>query len=209
MPAPMTDVPAVERALASYYEQEASTRAEWPLGPQGVEARSRFLARLDASRPRLLEVGIGPGRDSAAFVAERISVVGIDLSIENAQLARSTGADAVVATVRRLPFADRSFGALWTMSTLMHIPNAVIDQSLTELRRVLTPGALAAIGVWGGPDVEHHRDVDVLDPPRFFSRRSDERWRSLLSMLGSIEEFETWEQTGDGSWYQWSIVRTR
>lgn len=204
----MTDVQAVERALASYYEQEASTRAERPLNSRRVEARRRFLAQLDQSQSRMLEVGIGPGRDSEAFVAEGITVVGIDLSIEQAQRARSTGADAVVATVRRLPFGDRSFTSLWTMSTLMHVPNEAITESLMELRRVLTPGALAGVGVWGGPDVEHHSDLDVLDPPRFFSRRSNERWQSLLSVLGSIEEFETWAQPGDEFWYQWAITRT-
>jgi hypothetical protein len=73
------------------------------------------------------------------------------------------------------------------MSTLMHVPNEAIAGALAELRRVLAPGALAAVGVWGGPDVEHHSDIDVLDPPRFFSRRSDDRWRSLLATLGSIE----------------------
>jgi hypothetical protein len=56
--------------------------------------------------------------------------------------------------------------------------------------------------------VEHHSDIDVFDPPRFFSRRSDKRWHSLLSTLGSIEHFETWGRERDGFWYQWAIVRT-
>jgi SAM-dependent methyltransferase len=156
----------------------------------------------------MLEVGIGPGRDSTAFVAAGIPIVGIDLSLEHAQRAGSTGAAAVVATVRRLPFGDSAFTALWTMSTLMHVPNEAIAEVLAELRRVLAPGALAAIGVWGGPDVEHHSDIDILDPPRFFSRRSDGRWRSLLSILGSIEDFVTWGPEGGGFWYQWALVRT-
>ncbi|MGH9232503.1 MAG: class I SAM-dependent methyltransferase [Acidimicrobiales bacterium] len=74
----------------------------------------------------MLEVGIGPGRDSVTFVARGIRVVGIDLSLEHARRARATGAEAIVATVRRLPFGDDSFTALWTMSTLMHVPNEAI-----------------------------------------------------------------------------------
>jgi SAM-dependent methyltransferase len=93
------------------------------------------------------------------------------------------------------------------MSTLMHVPNEAIAGALAELRRVLAPGALAAVGVWGGPDVEHHSDIDVLDPPRFFSRRSDDRWRSLLATLGSIEEFATRGRDGSAFWYQWAVVR--
>lgn len=205
---PGSDVRAVERALAAYYEQEAGDRARRPLDPQRAEARTRFIRRLDGARRRVLEVGVGPGRDAASFVAEGVPVVGVDLSVEHAQLAGSTGVHAVVATVRRLPFANRAFGALWTMSTLMHVPNDAIADALVELRRVLAPGALAAVGVWGGPDVEHHRGIDVFDPPRFFSLRSDERWRSLLSTLGSVEDFEIWGRRGDDFWYQWAIVRT-
>jgi SAM-dependent methyltransferase len=205
---PGSDVRAVERALAAYYEQEASDRAKRPIDPQRVEARTRFITRLDGRRPRILEVGVGPGRDSASFVAEGIPVVGVDLSVEHAQRANSTGVHAVVATVRRLPFGNSAFGALWTMSTLMHVPNEAIADALVELRRVLAPGALAAVGVWAGPDVEHHRGIDDFDPPRFFSLRSDERWRSLLSTLGSVEDFEIWGRRGDDFWYQWAIVRT-
>ena len=189
---PGSDVRAVERALVAYYEQEASDRAKRPIDPQRVGARTRFITQLDGRRPRVLEVGVGPGRDAASFVAEGIPVVGVDLSVEHAQRASSTGAQAVVATVRRLPFGTSAFAALWTMSTLMHVPNEAITDALVELRRVLAPGALAAVGVWGGPDVEHHRGIDDFDPPRFFSLRSDERWQSLLSTLGSVEDFESW-----------------
>jgi SAM-dependent methyltransferase len=205
---PGSDVRAVERALVAYYEQEASDRAKRPIDPQRVEARTRFITRLDGRRPRILEVGVGPGRDAVSFVAKGIPVVGVDLSVEHAQLAGSTGVHAVVGTVRRLPFGNSAFGALWTMSTLMHVPNEAIADAFVELRRVLAPGALAAVGVWGGPDGEHHRGIDVFDPPRFFSLRSDERWRSLLSTLGSVEDFEIWGRRGDDFWYQWAVVRT-
>jgi SAM-dependent methyltransferase len=205
---PGSDVRAVERALAAYYEQEASDRAKRPIDPQRVEARTRFITRLDGRRPRILEVGVGPGRDAASFVAEGIPVVGVDLAVEHALRASWTGVHAVVATVRRLPFGNSAFAALWTMSTLMHVPNAAIADALVELRRVLAPGALAAVGVWGGPDVEHHRGIDDFDQPRFFSLRSDERWRSLLSTLGSVEDFEIWGRRGDDFWYQWAVVRT-
>jgi SAM-dependent methyltransferase len=205
---PGSDVRAVERALAAYYDQEASDRAKRPIDLLRVEARTRFLTRLAGCRPRILEVGVGPGRDAALFVAEGIPAVGVDLSVEHVQLASSMGVHAVVATVRRLPFGNSAFGALWTMSTLMHVPNEAIADALSELRRVLAPGALAVVGVWGGHDVEHHRGIDVFDPPRFFSLRSDERWRSLLSTLGSVEDFEIWGRRGNDFWYQWAIVRT-
>jgi len=87
------------------------------------------------------------------------------------------------------------------------VPNNAIEATLDELHRVLAPSALAAVGVWGGPDVEAYHDDDAYDPPRLFSRRSDDRWRSLLGIVGSVEEFETWERTDDAFWYQWAVVR--
>jgi SAM-dependent methyltransferase len=205
---PGPDADDVERSLAAYYEQEAGSRAGRPLDPDRVAARERFVARLidDGPRPLLLEVGVGPGRDAAAFVAAGVPVVGVDLAVDHARRARAVGARTLVATVRRLPFPDRAFGALWTMSTLVHVPDAAIAHALGELRRVLAPGALAAVGVWGGPDVEQVLDGARFGP-RFFSRRSESRWRALLAQVGDVEEFECWEPRTSDFAYQWAVVR--
>lgn len=90
----------------------------------------------------------------------------------------------------------------------MHVPDVAIEATLAELRRVLAPGGLAAIGVWGGPGVETHGDADQFEPPRLFSRRSDERWQALLGALGTIVEFEDWAPAADDFWYQWAVVET-
>lgn len=199
---------AVERDLAQYYEQEAATRAERDIDPQRVAARHRFI-RLVGRSASVLEVGIGPGRDAAAFVGAGLDVCGVDLAHAHTRFAARTGAAPAVASVRALPFATATFDAVWSMSTLMHVPNAAIAAALTEVRRVLRPGAPAAIGVWGGTNVEAHHDADAFDPPRLFSRRSDQRWRDLLSILGDVEEFAHWgdSQGGGEHWYQWAVVR--
>jgi SAM-dependent methyltransferase len=203
---PALDAREVEVALAAYYDQEAEDRAGRALEAGRVEARARFVDRLGGRRTRLLEVGPGAGRDSAELAAPGLDVVGVDLSREQLALARSAGLLPTVATVRRLPFADASFDALWTMSTLMHVPDSAIEAALAELRRVLAPGAIAAIGVWGGPDVESTGNEGKYGP-RLFSRRSDERWHQLLTSLGSVEVFENWHPDLDDFWYQWAVLR--
>ena len=72
---------------------------------------------------------------------------------------------------------------------------------------MLAPGALATIGVWGGPDIEARSDNERFDPPRFFSRRSDDRWRTLLGAIGAIERYETWGEGRDDFWYQFAVLR--
>lgn len=90
----------------------------------------------------------------------------------------------------------------------MHVPNGAIELSLAEIARVLQPDGLAAIGVWGGPDVEDHAvdDRAAGKPPRLFSRRSAARWCDLLTIIGTIESFDTWGDDPDFA-YQFAIVR--
>jgi SAM-dependent methyltransferase len=202
------DPRSVERELTAYYDQEGADRADRPLERHRVDARERFVASFGERRPSLLEVGPGAGRDSAGLVADGFQVVGVDLSFDQLSHAQPRGLLPVMATARTLPFADATFEALWTMSTLMHIPDSAIDAALAELRRVLAPGAVAAIGVWGGPDIEGVGDLGRYGP-RLFSRRSDQRWQRLLETVGIVEVFENWHPDTEDFWYQWAVVRRR
>lgn len=201
----MIDLTSIETELVDYYDREADERASRPLEQERVEDRSAFIARLGGSRFTLLELGTGAGRDVSGFVDAGFQVVGIDLSYEQSRYAADAGASQVVASARHLPLADQSFSALWTMSVLMHIPNNAISATLTEIRRVMAPGALAAIGAWGGQDVEDHGNRPE-NGRRLFSRRTDETWRGLLARLGEIQEYET-RGAKDDFWYQWAVVR--
>ena len=195
----------VERDLAAYYDQEGEDRAGRALVPQRVAARDAFISSLEPNR-RILEIGIGPGRDAEAFVRAAHTVTGVDLSPVHARLATSVGAHAVVATARALPFPHQAFDVVWSMSTLMHVPDNAIDAALAEIARVLAPAGVAVIGVWGGADVEEHLHNPRYDPPRLFARRSSERWKEMLRRIGTIERYEDWQQGDEPFWYQWALV---
>lgn len=200
------DAGQIERDLAAYYDQEADERAGRELIAERVAARTAFLAAHARPGARLLEVGTGPGRDAGAFVAAGLATFGVDLAPEFARYAARTGAAMANATARALPCRDAAFDLLWSMSTLMHIPDGAIEDALRELRRALRPGGVAAIGVWGGADVEE-RLAGTYDPPRYFCRRSDDRWRDLLGILGDVASFETWRREDEVFYYQWAVVR--
>lgn len=203
----MPDQLTIEAELAAYYDHEAEDRERRPLSEQRLEARNRFLAEIDMSLP-VLEVGTGTGRDVKEFVAADLSVVGIDLSFEQGHRAQAAGAHQVIASARSLPFRDYCFSTFWSMSTLMHVPNGAIRETLVEVRRVLTPGAVAGIGVWGGPDTEDYGAFKGrLGHRRLFSRRSDETWRRLLRLVGDPLIYETWNDDGDDFWYQFALLR--
>lgn len=209
-----------EDRLAAFYNQRAVLHPEHPLTPQRVQQREWFIARLKAEgRHAVLEIGSGPGLDGLEFVQAGIHYTGVDISEEQVRLATSKGLEVSVASVRSLPFADRVFPALWTMSTLLHIPNQDIGDVVRELVRVAAPGALIAVGLWSGDDEEVLNPEDEIQPPRFFSRRSDAALRRIFSRHGEVEEFVTWPEgtgaesgPGAGHWtqhYQFLVLRTR
>lgn len=202
------DPDAVEADLVAYYDGEGDDRLQREVNPRREGGRTTFVASLPAGS-RVLEIGSGPGRDARAFLDAGHRYTAIDLSFEHIRRCRDQGAPVARASVRQVPFRDRSFDAVWTMSTLMHVPETAIAGVLGEVWRVLAPGGVLVAGVWGGRDEERtsDRDAETGRPPRLFSRRSDERWRAMLATVGAVETFEVWRYDETDFVYQWAIVR--
>ncbi|BAS07874.1 demethylrebeccamycin-D-glucose O-methyltransferase [Arthrobacter sp. Hiyo4] len=211
--------PGSEQRLAEFYNRRAASGWDHPLSMRRVEQRERFISLLKSEgRHDILEIGSGTGLDGLKFVQAGIRYTGVDLSEGHVRQARSMGLAVSVASARRLPFADGAFPAVWSMSTLLHIPATDIDGVVRELVRVAAPNAPIAVGLWSGDDEEVLNPEDDLEPRRFFSRRSDETVRRVFGRHGAIEDFVTWpEGTGEesgpgaGHWtqhYQFLILRT-
>jgi ubiquinone/menaquinone biosynthesis C-methylase UbiE len=85
---------------------------------------------------RVLDVGCGTGRLSAALQERGSRVWGVDASPEMVALARERGVNAKVARAEQLPFKEGWFerAVLWLTVHLLDRPRA-----FAELRRVLAP----------------------------------------------------------------------
>jgi SAM-dependent methyltransferase len=171
--------------------------------------RQRFAERLRTTgRFNLIDVGSGPGLDTEEWQRDGFTVVGLDLAAANVELMHQRGLNAVTGSLYHLPFRTGAFEALWTMSTFVHVPHERFDEAITEMIRVVHPGAPLGIGTWGGQDFEGVPEFGELRPYRFFSLASHERWREMLSRHGQVDVFENFESASTDGWeYQFAILR--
>jgi SAM-dependent methyltransferase len=199
----------LDRDLIAYYDAEAHRGSRVQRGALRAALRESFAELLaQEGRRALLDVGAGPGVDTVEWQADGFAPVGIDLAHANVGLMHARGLTAVTGSIYRLPFADRTFDAVWTMSTFVHVPHARFDVAMAELLRVVHPGAPLAIGTWGGIDFEGYPEFGELRPYRFFSLAAHDEWRLMLGRHAAVERFETFAPDAEQGWeYQYAVVR--
>jgi SAM-dependent methyltransferase len=152
-------------------EGNLETRRSIYANAEGVDPREvAFQAVADAQPTFVLEVGGGPGE-----LAERVGrelgarVVMVDSSERMVELARERGVDARVGDVQDLPFTEARFDCAVAAWMLYHVPD--LDRGLSELARVLRPGArLVAVTNASDHLLELRRLAGGVDWERPFSR---------------------------------------
>jgi SAM-dependent methyltransferase len=150
----------------------------------------------------VVEVGCGAGRDGKVLSSSGLAYQGLDLSPASVAICRELGLEAQEGSALDLPFAADEFDAGWSMSTLMHLTGDGLTTALAELKRVIRPGGLLEVGVWGGDEDREWTDAHG----RYFQSRTDRRLRAMLAEVGQVVAFETWSPFDDGGHYQWARV---
>lgn len=132
------------------------------------EALDRFRAGLGAGA-LVLDVGSGPGTDSAELRARGLRVVSVDLSLGmlKAGLASLPGL-RVQADMRRLPFGRVADG-LWANASLLHLRRDEFPAALRELGRVLRRHGLLHVGVKRGCREGFEEERYGPGLPRYFT----------------------------------------
>ncbi len=202
-----------DRDLIAYYSAEFETGRRSELSDFRHGLRQSFLdmIRGEPLVGPLLDVGAGPGLDTVEFAGAGIGVIGLDLTPVHAAAIAGRGVPAVAASAVDLPFAAASFGGVWSMSTLMHLPADLADAALAELVRVVAPGGPIALGTWGlgtwdGADTEGWTDGPA-GLPRYFRWSSDATWLAMLERHATVEHFEAHVVDDSGDTYQFAVLR--
>lgn len=133
-----------------------------------AEQRDRFLDGLDGDR--VLDVGCGPGWESATFAERGLSVLGIDLSPTFLTMARRETPEASFARMdmQRLGLADATVDGLWACASFHHVPYDRADAVLAEFSRVLRDGGVATVTCARGQAERTGRTFGDEDDRRIF-----------------------------------------
>jgi SAM-dependent methyltransferase len=107
---------------------------------------------------RVLDVGCGSGEFLALLRNSGADGTGADPAPAMVRLARSTGADVVLAGAESLPFDDRAFDVVTAVNALQFAEDTTA--ALHEFARVLVPGGRIAVSNWAEGA---HNDVDAIE----------------------------------------------
>lgn len=146
----------------------------------------RFVG-LAGEGGRVLDVGCGPGFDTASLSEAGLKPVALDLAQAMARLAAARSHAAVVQSdARYLPFIAASFEGVWASASLIHISRQDIAVALQDIRRVLKQGGVlySRMQVGDSEGVEQPAPGNPISQPRFFARYDGESWRALLTANG-------------------------
>jgi SAM-dependent methyltransferase len=180
----------IRQSLRTSYDAGAQRRDEQGKQAWKLAEREAFAARLTAEGlTRLLEIGAGTGQDSVFFAGCGLAVVATDAAPAMVARCRAKGLDARVMDFAGLDFPDASFDAVHAMNCLLHVPNAELPAVLAEIARVLRPGGLFFLGVYGGRGEEGLMGQDDHVPLRFFSFRTDEQIVAYASQCFEVVDF--------------------
>lgn len=115
----------------------------------GFRGEKRIIAQelapwVDSGQRTFLDFGCGTGEFAPCFPPAHY--VGIDPSPVYVRFAHHTHpGHFLVSTGEHLPLASQQFDAALVLGVLHHLPDPIVAAAMTELHRVLRPGAIALI----------------------------------------------------------------
>jgi SAM-dependent methyltransferase len=141
-------VDTYERVVEDYRQRHADRSA--------VEDQvERFLSALaDAGHDggaRILDVGCGPGWETATFAERGHDPVGIDVTPAFLRAAsEETDADLARMDMRELGIRTNAVDGAWACASFLHVPRSDAPGTLSEFRRVVRPGGALQVTVKRG-----------------------------------------------------------
>ena len=113
---------------------------------------------IEAATDPIVDLGCGPGQVGRFVRSGGRAVIGVDISAEMARLATGRLDGALVADLRRLPFAGGSLGGIVAFYSLIHLPRVELEVAFGEIHRVLRPGGRLLLSAHEGAGIVERQE---------------------------------------------------
>jgi ubiquinone/menaquinone biosynthesis C-methylase UbiE len=151
------------------YNKAAEEYAQSRIGTEDKDELVKLRALLKPS-DKVLDVGCAAGRDTRILKDMGFEAVGSDLAEKLLDIAKRANPDIefVLADMRRLPFADGAFGAIWASAVLHHVTKEEMPSVLQEFYRVLSTKGILYIHTKAGQGLLRTNEATVKGETREF-----------------------------------------
>ncbi len=197
------DVAPTVETYAANAERFVGKYREWSLTALHGEAFRDALPNLAGRPPRVLDLGCGPGADSATFVDAGLDAVGLDITRPFLRAARDDVSRArfLQGDMRRLPVRDDAADGLWSSAAFLHLPRSDAASTLREFARVLRPGGPLLLSAKARE--AHEQDAMELADGRRFTLWREAPLERQLADAG----FEPEQISDEEEWHTFLAVR--
>lgn len=170
-----------------------------PLPPEQIEARMAF-AEAVVDGGYVLDLGSGPGSDSAFLQRQGLRVRAIDATPAFVEHARDNGVDAHLGTFDDVT-EEAEYDGIYASFSLLHAPRADFARHLSAIHKALKPEGIFFLGLKLGTG-EHRDDLD-----RYYTYFSQTEIEEALTQAGfTIDRITTGMGTGLAGSYDGFIL---
>jgi cyclopropane fatty-acyl-phospholipid synthase-like methyltransferase len=199
----------IKRNIILAYDNDADRRVRAKQQQWKKKERRVFLSYLQSEKKRtLLDVGAGTGNDSLYFKKHGLRVTATDISPEHIRYCKKRGLRAILLDMYDLHTLRKKYDAVYSMSSLVHIPKKDMGRILSKIKRILKPRGFFYLGMYGGVDVEGIYQKDHCRPKRFFALYKTPDLLAIVQKYFKLEYFKSLVPFKDGI-FQSMILRRK
>lgn len=187
----------LKKTQETYRHIAADYALAWQKRGSMLAELEKFVSLLPAGGT-VLDIGCGPGKDTAVLQSHTLNAIGLDYSFEMMRVGRDEhgfNAPYAQADMRHLPIG-RQVDGIWACASTLHLPREDMLPTLQQFWRVLKPGGVLYISVKKGegeqwvPTRKYGHDL-----PRYFTFWQPAHLDSLLE-TAAFKIIAGWEYQG-------------
>lgn len=196
------DMSDAEKRTKDFYDEHAKEWGSRHMEPFWTDEMREFQGLLPTGK--VVEIGVGSGRDAAALIKVGYGYVGTDASREMLAVAasRNPGAVFINNPVERLRFPRDYFDGFWASAVLLHIPKGRVARALLSIRRVVRPGGIGFIAMKEGSGEKVDQETG-----RFYAFYSQVEFAEILRRCGFEVVKEGLRAAGETMWLVYYVKK--